>query len=210
MSALRVARTASPFASERPLLVVLGGFAGAGKTTLSRRLSAELGIPRLGSDDLVRIVSRSQALADHTVDAGWVAYDVFFGLAEDFLRTGLSVILDSNMGEAWRWQHLDAIRDRHPEIRFVPIVLRLPIETCVERMRGRHADDPDTEIAAEAIMAEPRHIRKWEFVETLDRSDVHFVDADRPKDAVYEEVRRYLLMRAGDERMDDSRQQGPP
>jgi len=204
VSESRVTRTVSPFASERPLLVVLGGFAGAGKTTLSRRLSAELGIPRLGSDDLVRIVSRSRALADCTVDVAWVAYDVFFGLAEDFLRTGLSVILDSNMGEAWRWQHLDAIRERHPEILFVPIVLRLPIETCVERMRGRHADDPDNEIAAEAIMAEPRHVRKWEFVETLDRPDVHFADANRPKDAVYEEVRRYILTRVGDGRIDDN------
>src|SRR5579871_5992888 len=97
-----VARTVLPFSSERPLLIILGGFAGAGKTTLSRRLSTELGIPRLGTDDLIRIVGLSRPLADRTRDAGWVAMDVFFGLAENFLQTGLSVILDSNMGEAWR------------------------------------------------------------------------------------------------------------
>jgi predicted kinase len=209
VSELRVARTVSPFASERPLLIILGGFGGAGKTTLSRRLSTELGIPRLGSDDLIRIVGRSRVLADRASDVPWIAYDIFFGLAEDFLRTGLSVILDSNMGEAWRWQRIDAIRERQPEILILPIVLRVPIETCVERMRGRHANDPDNEIAAETIMAEPRHVRKWAFVETLDRSDIYFVDADRPKDAVYEEVRRYLLKRAGDGRVDDNRQEGP-
>lgn len=195
MSESWVTKTSMPLARERPLLIVLGGFAGAGKTTLSRRLSTELGIARLGSDDLIRIVSRSWVLADRIGDVGWVAYDVFFGLAEEFLRTGLSVILDSNMGEAWRWEHLDVIRDRHSEILFVPIVLRLPLETCIERMHGRHADDPDNEVAADVIMAEPRHVQKWKFVETLDRPEVHFVDADRPRDVVYEEVRRYLLMR---------------
>jgi predicted kinase len=193
----RVARKAKPLANGRPLLIVLAGFAGAGKTTLSRRLAAELGIPRLGSDDLIRIVGRSRPLADRAGDAGWIAYDVFFDLAEDFVRTGLSVILDNNMGEAWRWQRLDAIRDRHPNVQLVPIVLRLPIATCAERMQRRHADDPDNEFAAEAIMTEPRHVRKWEFVETLDRPDVHIVDADRPVDKVYEEIRRYLLTRAG-------------
>lgn len=200
MSDSRVAGTSSPFASDRPMLIVLGGFAGVGKTTLSRRLSAELGIPRLGSDDLIRIVRRSWPLANRPSDAGWVALDVFFDLAEDFLRTGLSVILDNNMGEAWRWQRLDGIRDRHPEIWFLPIVLRLPIETCVARMRGRHADDPDNELAAEAIMAEPRHVRKWEFVETLDRPEVCFVDANRRMDVLYDEVKRLIVTRAGDGR----------
>jgi len=33
-----------------PALIVVGGFAGTGKTAVSRRLSAELSIPRLGSD----------------------------------------------------------------------------------------------------------------------------------------------------------------
>lgn len=198
------AKSVGPLVGERPVLIVLGGFGGAGKTTLARRMSAELGIPRLGSDDLIRIVGQSQPLADRGADVGWIAYDVLFGLTEDFLRSGLSVILDSNMGEEWRWQRVDAIRDRHPGILLVSIILRLPLEVCVERMRRRHTVDPEHEVPAEAIMAEPRHVRKWHFVESLDRPEVHFVDADRPRDAVYEEVRRYLLTRTSDRQTDET------
>jgi predicted kinase len=191
-------RTNRSLASPRPALIALGGFAGAGKTTLTRRLSAELGIPRLGSDDLIRLVRQSRPLVNRPSDAGWVAYDVLFGLAEEIIQSGLSLILDSNLGEAWRWRSLDAIRERHPEVLLIPIILRCPIETCIARMRARHAAAPDREISAGSIMAEPRHVRKWGFVETLDRPDVHFVDADRPPDVVYADVYRYLLMRIGD------------
>ena len=42
-----------------PALVVIGGFAGTGKTAVSRRLSAELGIPRLGPDTIGRTIKGS-------------------------------------------------------------------------------------------------------------------------------------------------------
>jgi len=48
-----------------PALIIVGGFAGTGKTAISRRLSAELGIPRLGSDTLGRTINTS--LGSHSV-----------------------------------------------------------------------------------------------------------------------------------------------
>jgi len=52
-------------------LIVVGGFAGTGKTAVSRRLSAELGIPRLGSDTLGRAIKNSVGIKNGEVDAYW-------------------------------------------------------------------------------------------------------------------------------------------
>ena len=52
--------------------LIIGGFAGTGKTAVSRRLSAELGIPRLGSDTLGRTIKDS--VGSKGGEAGWSSY----------------------------------------------------------------------------------------------------------------------------------------
>ena len=127
----------------RPALIVVGGFAGSGKSTLTRRLSEDLGLPRLGADTIGRVIRGSEAVQGHSINAGWIAHDVVFGLCDDFLRSGVSTILDLNMGRAFQWQQVDAIARAHPEAVFLPIVLRCPREVCLERITLRHAERPD-------------------------------------------------------------------
>src|SRR4051812_48857307 len=93
----------------RPCLIVVGGFAGTGKTTLSRRLSADLRCPRLGADTIGRTISGSEAIKGRDLDTQWIAYDVLFQLCDDFLHSGVSVILDVNMGWPFQWESVDAI-----------------------------------------------------------------------------------------------------
>lgn len=70
--------------SRRPSLIVLGGFAGTGKTTLSRRLSVELCLPRLGADTIGRTIRGSEAIKGRDVNTQWIAHEVRFRLCEEY------------------------------------------------------------------------------------------------------------------------------
>jgi uncharacterized protein len=175
-----------------PALIVVGGFAGSGKTALSRRLAAELGLPRLGSDTIGHAVRDSEGIADG--NAYWIAYDVLFGLCEEYAASGVSAILDLTMGWAFQWQHVDAIVRRHPQVLFLPVLLRCPRETCLERIRQRYEADPERYDPPEVYQT-GKNLGIWRYLERLHRPEVHWVDADRPQDQVYASVRDYVLDR---------------
>ena len=177
-----------------PLLIIIGGFAGTGKSTVSRRLSAELRIPRLGSDTLGRTIKDSAGIRSGNVNATWIAYDVLFRLCEEFLQTDVSVILDLTMGWPFQWQHVDRILQRQLHTHFLPILLRCPLDVCLERTGQRHAAHPDRYDPPEVYATDPKNRELWHFLATLERPEVHWVDADRPQDTVYQEVSRYLAL----------------
>ncbi len=175
-----------------PALIVIGGFAGTGKTAVSRRLSGELGIPRLGSDTLGRTIRDSVGVENGEVDAYWIAYEVLFRLCEEFIQLGVSTILDLTMGWEFQWQHVDSIVRRYPQTSFLPVILRCPHEECIKRIRQRHEANPEHYDPPELYLTEPRILRIWEFLVRLNRPGIRFVDAGRPHDEVYGEVRDYV------------------
>jgi predicted kinase len=173
-------------------LIVVGGFAGTGKSTISRRLSGEFRMPRLGSDTLGRSLKNSLGSQRDEVDAYRLAYDLLFRLGEEFIQSGVSVVLDLTMGWKFQWQHVDGIIQRYPQALFLPVILRCPYETCIARIRQRHAANPDYYDPPELYQTEPKILGVWEYLDCLNRPDVHFVDAAGPHDEVYEAVRGYV------------------
>jgi adenylate kinase family enzyme len=185
--------------SVTPALIAFGGFPGAGKTTQAKRLAFDLGIPRLSADALGRIVGASQVLHGLDVNAQWIAYDVVFGLSAEFLQSGVSVVLDLNLGHAFQWQKLDALRQSDPAPIWVPIVLQCPRDVCMERIGKRYAANPDMYAPPDVYMTVPHIVGVWTFLEQFDRSDIYVVNAARPDDEIYADIQQHITnaMRAG-------------
>jgi len=182
--------------SER-MLIVMGGFAGSGKSTIAGRLSTELRIPRLNSDVIGESIRRSRAIEGRDqINAYWIAYDVLFALCEDFLTTSGSVIVDTSMGWPFQWQRLDDIARSCGVTGRINIVLRCPLDICLERLRQRHAGDCGEPLDVVATYVEdPKLISIWRFLEQLARDDVDFVDASADVEVVYRAVLRRIGVR---------------
>lgn len=176
--------------SRQPRLIVVGCYPGSGKTSIAGRLAADLRLPRLSSDMIGETVRASRAIAGTGVNAIWLAHDIVFDLCAQFVQSGVSTILDLNMGWAFQWQRLDELRVQHPAPSCSIIILRCPREVCHTRIRMRQPSDSDADAAdaAERFEIEPRFFELWQFIEQLDRPDIQSIDAARPFDAVYNDV----------------------
>ncbi len=75
-----------------PLLIVLGGLPGSGKTTVARLLAARLGALHLRIDSIEEAIRASVLAPEDVADAG---YRAAFAVATDNLRLGRTVIGDS-------------------------------------------------------------------------------------------------------------------
>jgi predicted kinase len=144
----------------------------------------------LGSDDLARTIAASAGL--NNGDAYWLAYDVAFAMAEEWLSLGVSAVLDINLGWPFQWQHVDALRQRHPMAKIVPIVLRCSRQTCLERIDRRHAAEPSVFAPPSRFTTDPRILAVFDFVEAIDEAHATLVDAEGTADEVYTSVARLV------------------
>jgi len=178
----------------RPTTVIaIGGAPGAGKSTVARRLAADLGVPILSSDAIGEIIRTSRGLhARDAVDATWTAYDIVFQLGEEFIGVGLSVIFDINQGWPFQWDWLDALRARRPNVRVLPIALRCSRDICLERIQARHVNDPAS-ASPDVYRHDPKILDVFAFLEHLERPDLVSIDASQTVNEVYGAERRTVL-----------------
>ena len=156
----------------RPVLVVVSGAPGAGKSTLAKQLAERLDIPLLDRDDIKDAMFDVMGWSDRawSQKVGRASWELLFLFAERLLAAGSSAILDSNFERSAHPQ-LRAIAERIPYT-LVEVHCRAPASVCARRFRARW----------DAGDRHPGHVSDWSeeryLAETADRRFVPLKESD--------------------------------
>ncbi|MBI4032645.1 ATP-binding protein [Candidatus Berkelbacteria bacterium] len=165
-------------------LIILGGFAGTGKTTIARKISAEFNIPLLSSDDFIAGLQGPLGKDFHSTAP--IAYDVLFHILYRHLSNGVTAILDANMCHQRTWDEVDKLLKKVPDTVCISIVLDAPLEVIKERVDFRGKNDPEHVNLGGDSLEDVLH--KYDFIRAFDRPGLIRIDSNQRTDAVYAAV----------------------
>jgi len=172
-----------------PVLVVVSGAPGAGKTTLAKQLAPRLGFPLLDRDDIKDTMFDAMGWSDRAWSqrVGRASWPLLFLFAERVLAAGQSVILDSNFERGAHAQLAALTR-----CRIVEVHCTAPDDVLAQRFRTRwlggnrhpgHASDWTHEEYLQ-------HIAGRSFV-PLEESDV-VIEVDTTQDVDVDEIAKVI------------------
>ena len=174
---------------KRPLMLVMAGLSGSGKTWFARRLACACNALHLRSDVERKRLAGLGPLADsrsppdgglYTRGFGARTYDRLRECAGSCLRGGLHVIVDAaNLRRQERAAFVQLARDTGAEVRLVHC--DAPLDTLRQRVATRRAEDTDaSEATVELLDRQPGY---WEPLTDDERSMALHLDT-RDADAV--------------------------
>jgi predicted kinase len=146
-----------------PLLIIVSGPPGAGKTTLARWLSHELSLPLLYRDGLKETLFESLGWSDREWSRrlGRASYDLLHYVLETHIGFGHSCIVESNFEAAFATHRLQQLWHKHA---FEPFQIQCVADAhvlmrrCTERVRSgqRHPGHVDELDYAESVPDLPK------------------------------------------------------
>ena len=81
--------------SHRPVLVVVSGPAGSGKTTLAHELARALRCPAICRDEIKEGLVRGRGSHDESIDPDLVTYEAFFEVVRVLLAAGVATVAEA-------------------------------------------------------------------------------------------------------------------
>ncbi len=163
-----------PTSLANPVLVIVSGLPGAGKTYFAKKLSEKLQLTTLESDFLRRVLNPSPV---YTRAESLCLFNAIHLLCERLLKEGYSVIIDAtNLAEKNRQSYYD-ISDRL-EIKMIIVQITAPESIIKERLNSRAGElnnnsDADWEIYLRMSKSVDKINRKHYALDTsADYSDV--------------------------------------
>lgn len=167
-----------------PSLVIIGGFAGAGKTTIASKLAGDFNFPVYGSDIINDALRDSfdktfSEMSPH-------AYEILWRLVRKQLSYGGTTVLDIHMARPETWESLDLLKRNIPNIQMVPIILEASLETHRARIEERGRTNKEHLNLGGDKLEDVLH--KYEFIKNLEREDLIRIDANKDIGEVYSTV----------------------
>jgi predicted kinase len=137
--------------AEPPLLVVVTGPPGAGKTTVAAALRERLGLPLIAKDTLKELLGGALGIEDRprSQQLGGVVFELIALVAKELLEQSVSVIVEGNFTER------STLLSGLPPAEIVQVYVTAEPETLRTRLRERDARHPvhyDREAADEVSL----------------------------------------------------------
>lgn len=122
----------------KPILIIISGFSGTGKTTLARKIGREFSLPVIGRDDFKESLYDSLGYSDRdwSKKLGFASYKLLYLATEKLLDAGNSVIIESNFKVKTDTDKLQKTKDKHQCFLF-QIHCHTDISLALERFKKR-------------------------------------------------------------------------